>query len=43
MIADGSSGIHTGTTKPNVAKALANFLTSPTAAVMIRKNGMDPG
>ena len=37
MIADGWSGIHTGTTKPDVAKAVAKLLTSPAAAVVIVK------
>jgi molybdate transport system substrate-binding protein len=38
-----SSGIHTDATKPDAAKALAKFLTSPSAATVIRKNGMEPG
>ena len=38
-----SSGIHTGATKPDAAKALAKFLTSPSAAMVIKKNGMEPG
>ncbi len=38
-----SSGIHTGATKPDAAKALAKFLTSPSAAAVLKKNGMEPG
>ena len=38
-----SSGIHTGATNPDAAKALAKFLTSSSAAMVIRKNGMEPG
>ena len=38
-----SSGIHTGATKPDAAKALAKFLTSASAAMVIKKNGMEPG
>ena len=38
-----SSGIHTGTTKPDAAKASVRLLTSPSAAIVIRKNGMQPG
>ncbi len=38
-----SSGVHTGATKPGAAKALAGFLVSPSAAAVIRKNGMEPG
>jgi molybdate transport system substrate-binding protein len=38
-----SSGIHTGATNPDAAKALAKFLTSPSAAMVIKKNGMEPG
>ena len=38
-----SSGIHTSATKPDAAKALAKFLTSPSAAMVIKKNGMEPG
>ena len=38
-----SSGIHKGATKPDAAKALVKFLTSPSAAMVIKKNGMEPG
>ena len=38
-----STGIHTGATKPDAARALVRFLTSPSAAIVIRKNGMQPG
>jgi molybdate transport system substrate-binding protein len=38
-----SSGIHTGATMPDAAKALVRFLTSPSAAMVIKKNGMEPG
>jgi molybdate transport system substrate-binding protein len=38
-----SSGIHTGAAKPDAAKALAKFLTSPSATMVIKKNGMEPG
>jgi molybdate transport system substrate-binding protein len=38
-----SSGIHTGATKPEAAKTLVKFLTSPSAAMVIRINGMEPG
>jgi hypothetical protein len=35
--------IHTGAMKPDAAKALAKFPTSPSAAVVIKKNGTEPG
>jgi molybdate transport system substrate-binding protein len=38
-----SSGIHAGAAKPDAAKALASFLSSPAAAPVIKKNGMEPG
>ena len=38
-----STGIHTGAMKPDAAKALVRFLTSPSAAMVIKKNGMEPG
>ena len=38
-----SNGIHTNATHPEAAKALAQFLAAPAAAVVIRKNGMEPG
>jgi molybdate transport system substrate-binding protein len=38
-----SSGIHTGTTQPEAAKALVRFLSAPAAVTVIRKNGMEPG
>jgi molybdate transport system substrate-binding protein len=38
-----ASGIHTGATQPDVAKALVKFLTSPQAAPVIKKKGMEPG
>ncbi len=38
-----STGIHTNATNPDAARALAKFLTAPAAAVVIRKNGMEPG
>jgi molybdate transport system substrate-binding protein len=38
-----SSGIHTGATEPEAAKALVKFLTSPAAVTVIKKNGMEPG
>ena len=38
-----SSGIHAGATQPGAAKALVKFLTSPAAAAVIKKNGMEPG
>jgi len=37
-----SSGIHVGAKDPNVAKALVDFLHSPSAAPVIKKNGMEP-
>jgi molybdate transport system substrate-binding protein len=38
-----TSGIHADATKPDAAKALARYLSSPAAAAVIRKNGMEPG
>lgn len=38
-----TSGIHTDASKPDAAKALARYLSSPAAAAVIRKNGMEPG
>ena len=38
-----SSGVHTGATKPDAARALVRLLTSPSAATVIKKNGMQPG
>jgi molybdate transport system substrate-binding protein len=38
-----SSGIHTAATKPDAAKALVRFLTSPSSAIVIKKNGLEPG
>ena len=38
-----SSGIVSGTTQAEPAKALVKFLTSPTAAPVFKKRGMEPG
>src|SRR5262245_57104278 len=38
-----SSGIHVGAKEPEDAKALVRFLTSPAAAAVIKKKGMEPG
>jgi len=38
-----ASGIHTGATQADAAKALVKFLTSPQAAPVIKKKGMEPG
>jgi len=37
-----SAGIHSQGGQPAAAKALVNFLATPTAGAVIRKNGMDP-
>ena len=38
-----SSGIHVTAKDPAAARALVQFLASPRAIPVIRKNGMDPG
>jgi molybdate transport system substrate-binding protein len=38
-----SSGIQTGAKEPDAAKALVKFLTSPEAAPVFKKRGMEPG
>jgi molybdate transport system substrate-binding protein len=38
-----STGIHTGATQREAAKAWVRFLTSPAAVPVIRKNGLEPG
>ena len=38
-----SGGIHASANEPDAAKALLKFLTSPAAAPIIRKKGMEPG
>ena len=38
-----AGGIHTGATHADAAKALVKFLTSPQAAPVIKKKGMEPG
>lgn len=38
-----SSGIHSGAKAPDAAKALVKFLTSPQAAPVYKKGGMEPG
>ena len=37
-----SAGIHSQGGQPEAAKALVNFLATPAAGAVIRKNGMDP-
>jgi len=37
-----SSGIHAGAKQPDAAKALVKFITSPAAAPVIRKHGLEP-
>ncbi len=37
-----SAGVHVGAKEPEAAKALIRFLTSPSAAPIIRRKGMDP-
>ena len=38
-----SAGIHSGAKQPEATKALVKFLTSPAAAPVIEKHGMEPG
>jgi len=38
-----SAGLHTAAPTPDAAKALMKFLTSPEAAPIIRRTGMEPG
>jgi hypothetical protein len=38
-----AGGIHTGATQADAAKALVKVLTSPQAAPVIKKKGMEPG
>ncbi len=38
-----ASGIQTGAKEADAAKALVKFLTSPEAATVFKKNGMEPG
>ncbi len=38
-----SIGLHSGAQQPDAARALVQFLTSPAAAPVIRKKGMEPG
>jgi molybdate transport system substrate-binding protein len=37
-----SGGVHTAATQPDAAKALMKFITSPAAAPIIKKKGLDP-
>jgi len=37
-----SGGVHTAATQPDAAKALMKFITSPAAALIIKKKGLDP-
>ena len=37
-----SAGMHVGAKKPEAAKALVRFLTSPAAAPVMRKKGLEP-
>ena len=38
-----ASGIHTGASQPDAAKALVKFLTSPQAVPVLKKKGLEPG
>jgi ABC-type molybdate transport system substrate-binding protein len=38
-----ASGIHTGATQADAAKALVKFLTSPDAIPVLKKKGLEPG
>ena len=38
-----AAGIHSGAKQPEVAKELIKILTSPAAASVIKKHGMEPG
>jgi molybdate transport system substrate-binding protein len=38
-----ASGIHTGATQADAAKALVKFLTSPQAVPVLKKKGLEPG
>jgi molybdate transport system substrate-binding protein len=38
-----SAGLHVAAPQPDAARALVEFLTSPQAAAVIRKSGMEPG
>ena len=38
-----SIGLHAGAQQPDAARALVKFITSPAAAPVIRKKGMEPG
>jgi molybdate transport system substrate-binding protein len=38
-----ASGIHSAATQADAGKALVKFLTSPQAAPVIKKKGMEPG
>ncbi|MGA8899535.1 molybdate ABC transporter substrate-binding protein [Bradyrhizobium sp.] len=38
-----SAGIHSGAKQPAAARDLVKFLTSPAAAPVIKKHGMEPG
>ena len=38
-----SAGIHGGAKQPQAAEALVKSLTTPAAAVVIKKHGMEPG
>jgi len=38
-----TTGVHTGATAPDAARALARFLAAPSGAATIRKHGMEPG
>jgi molybdate transport system substrate-binding protein len=38
-----SAGLHVDARQPDAAKALVTFLTSPAAAAVIKRSGMDPG
>jgi molybdate transport system substrate-binding protein len=37
-----SAGIHAAARAPDAAQALVRFLTSPQAAAVIRRSGMEP-
>jgi molybdate transport system substrate-binding protein len=38
-----SAGVHTRAPHPEVARALVTFLTTPEAAAVMRKHGLQPG
>jgi len=38
-----STGVHAGAKQPDAARALVKFITSPAAATVIKKHGLEPG